>query len=63
MTFYSEEMFSEKKKSLSILRAEGCLYSYVRVKMGEKGEGKRETGGHHVIIKEAEWIKKVTENY
>lgn len=32
--------------------------------MGEKGGGKRETGGHHVRIKESRMNKKkVTENY
>lgn len=53
MTFCSAEMFFGKKKRCpSILRAEGYLCSYVRVKMGEMGGGKRETGGGHVRIKE-----------
>lgn len=62
MTFYSAGIFFEKERYPSILRAEGCLYASVRVKMGEMGGGKRETG-EPCENKAKQNGKKVTENY
>lgn len=59
-------MCFETQRCPCILRAEGCLYSYVRIKMGEMGGGKREDGGCCVRrkgIKENRMEAKVTENY
>lgn len=52
MIFYSAEIFFKKKRCPCILRAEGCLYPYVRIKMGEMGGGKTEIRGCWVRMKE-----------